>query len=89
MSLLEAAAVGRPMVATDVPGCREIVVPGKTGILVPVDDAHALAAAIECLNSSPELRARYGASARILAVERFSATSIGRQVVDLYRRLSS
>ena len=38
MSLLEAAACGRPMVATDVPGCREIVRPGETGLLVPVDD---------------------------------------------------
>ena len=45
-SLLEAAACGRPMVATDVPGCREIVRPDETGLLVPVDDATALAAAI-------------------------------------------
>ena len=47
MSLLEAAAAGRPMVATDVPGCREIAVLGETGILVPADDPVALAGAIE------------------------------------------
>jgi glycosyltransferase involved in cell wall biosynthesis len=88
-SLLEAAACGRPMVATDVPGCREIVRPDETGLLVPVDDAPALAAAIGKLVSSPELRARYGAAARRLAVERFSAEMIGRQTVDLYRRLVS
>ena len=87
MSLLEAAACGRPMVATDVPGCREIVRPGETGLLVPVDDPAALAAAIETLAASPELRARYGAAARRLAVERFSADAIGRQTVDLYRSL--
>ncbi len=87
MSLLEAAACGRPMVATDVPGCREIVRPGETGLLVPVDDPTALAAAIETLAASPELRARYGAAARRLAVERFSADAIGRETVALYRSL--
>jgi len=86
-SLLEAAACGRPMIATDVPGCREIVLPGDTGLLVPFDDAPALADAIETLAASRELRARYGAAARRLAVERFSASAIGQQTVDLYRRL--
>jgi glycosyltransferase involved in cell wall biosynthesis len=86
-SLLEAAACGRPMIATDVPGCREVVHPGTTGVLVPVDDERALADAIEALAALPELRARYGAAARRLAVERFSARAIGAQTVDLYRRL--
>ena len=49
----EAAACGRPIVATDVPGCREIVRPGETGLLVPVDDAAALADAIALLAVSP------------------------------------
>lgn len=86
-SLLEAAACGRPMIATDVPGCREVVRPGETGVLVPYDDAPALADAIQTLAASADLRATYGAAARRLAVERFSATAIGRQTVDLYRRL--
>jgi glycosyltransferase involved in cell wall biosynthesis len=86
-SLLEAAACGRPMVATDVPGCREIVRRGDTGLLVPVDDAEALACAIETLAASSELRARYGAAARRLATQKFSAEIIGRQTVELYRRL--
>jgi glycosyltransferase involved in cell wall biosynthesis len=86
-SLLEAAACGRPMIASDVPGCREVVRPGETGLLVPPDQPDALAAAIEQLAASPDLRARYGATARRLAVERFSADAIGRQTVDLYRRL--
>ena len=86
-SLLEAAACGRSMIATDVPGCREIVLPGETGMLVPVDDAPALADAIESLAALRQLRARYGAVARQLVVERFSASAIGRQTVDLYRRL--
>jgi glycosyltransferase involved in cell wall biosynthesis len=86
-SLLEAAACGRPMVATDVPGCREVVLPGETGTLVPYDDDVALAEAIAKLAVSPSLRAQYGAAARKLAVERFSAEAIGRQTVDLYRRI--
>ena len=87
MSLLEAAACGRPLIATDVPGCREITRPGETGILVPVNDATALADAIETLAHSSALRAQYGAAARQLAVAKFSAESVGRQTVDLYRHL--
>ncbi len=88
-ALLEAAACGRPMVATDAAGCREVVRPGETGILVPVEDPEALAGAIATLAADPALRARYGTAARRLAVERFSADAIGRQTVDLYRRLVS
>jgi glycosyltransferase involved in cell wall biosynthesis len=88
MSLLEAAAFGRPLIATDVPGCREVVIPNKTGMFVPVDDPPALAGAIEELAASPELRARYGAAARQLVVEKFSADAVGRAVADLYFRLT-
>jgi glycosyltransferase involved in cell wall biosynthesis len=84
-SLLEAAACGRPLIGADVPGCREVVLPGKTGLLVPVDDPPALANAIDRLMASADLRAQYGAAARALAVERFSEDAIGRQIVDLYR----
>jgi glycosyltransferase involved in cell wall biosynthesis len=88
-SLLEAAACGRPMIATDVPGCREIVRPGQTGLLVPLDNASSLASAIETLINSPELRVRYGAAARQLVLDRFDSQSIGRQIVALYRRLTT
>lgn len=87
-SLLEAAACGRPMIATDVPGCREVAIPDETGLLVPVDDAPALAAAIERLAASPDLRARFGAAARRLAVERFSADAIAGATANLYQRLA-
>jgi glycosyltransferase involved in cell wall biosynthesis len=85
-SLIEAAAFGRPMVATDVPGCREVV-RSDTGLLVPVGDPAALANAIATLAQSPDLRARLGAAARALAVERLSAAAVGSATVDLYRRL--
>jgi len=87
LSLLEAAACGRAMIASDVPGCREIVVHEQTGLLVQVDVADALAAAMNKLVTMPELRAQYAAAARNLVVEKFSANIIGRQTVDLYRRL--
>ena len=86
-SLLEAAACGRPMVATDVPGCREIVIPWQTGLLVTPDAPGALATAIEMLAETPDMRARFGLAARRLAEERFASAAIGRAVVDLYRRV--
>jgi glycosyltransferase involved in cell wall biosynthesis len=83
-SLLEAAACGRPLVATDAPGCREIVISGQTGLLVPIEDPQALADAISELAASQELRTRYGATARQLVVEKMSAHSIGSAIVALY-----
>jgi glycosyltransferase involved in cell wall biosynthesis len=87
LSLLEAAACGRAMVATDVPGCREIVIPGENGLLVPVDNATALADAIGQLLRETEQRAQFAAAARRLVIEEFSAETIGRQTVALYRHL--
>jgi glycosyltransferase involved in cell wall biosynthesis len=86
-SLLEAAACGRPLVATDVPGCREVARPGHTGLLVPADAPGPLAEAIAALAADPELRQRMGAAARALAVSKFSAADIGRQTANVYRRL--
>jgi glycosyltransferase involved in cell wall biosynthesis len=86
-SLLEAAACGRPLIATDVPGCREIVIHDKTGLVVPVDDAHALAAAMQRLIRSSQQRVRFGVAARRLVAERFSADLVGKATVALYQRL--
>ena len=86
-SLLEAAAFGRPMIATDAPGCREIVIADRTGLLVPIEDPPALAAAIATLATSPQLRARYGAAARDLVVRRMSARAIGDATLQLYRSM--
>jgi glycosyltransferase involved in cell wall biosynthesis len=88
VSLLEAAACGRPLVATDAPGCREIVLEDNTGLLVPIEDPTALAQAIMRLAESPELRARYGKSARRLVVDKLSARIIGNSIVELYDALT-
>ena len=87
-SLLEAAASGRPMIATDAPGCREIVIEDQTGLLVPIEDPAALAQAIAKLATSPELRSRYGKAARQLVVGKLSATIIGSSIVRLYDELT-
>jgi glycosyltransferase involved in cell wall biosynthesis len=74
-SLLEAAASGLAMVATDVPGCREIVHHGENGLLVPLRDSTALADAIEALMEDNALRETYGKAAREL-VERALCDSV-------------
>lgn len=86
-SLLEAAACGRPIVATDVPGCREIARNGVNALLVPSDDPVALAAAIEQLAQDQSMRMRFGAAGRRLVEEQFSSDRIGRETVALYDRL--
>ena len=86
-SLLEAAAAGRPMVATDVPGCREICRDDETGLLVPARSVEPLAAALERLARDPDLRERLGRRAREVAVAEFAEEIVVRQTLDLYRSL--
>jgi glycosyltransferase involved in cell wall biosynthesis len=89
LSLLEAAACGRPLIATDVPGCREIVRPDIDGTLVPPDNAEALAQAIERLMGDRALRERWGKAARAIVVDEFSEGRVGKEIVMLYARLLS
>jgi glycosyltransferase involved in cell wall biosynthesis len=86
-TLLEAAACGRPMIATDVPGCREIVSQGRTGLLVPAKDPPALAQAIETLVSDSGKRKEMGRAARADAVEKFSESIVIERVLALYRSM--
>jgi glycosyltransferase involved in cell wall biosynthesis len=87
-AIIEAMAMQKPVVATDVGGTGEVVQPGRTGLLVPPKDVAALAQAIAQLLTAPgDTVAAMGASARALAVERFSARSMVRQMEDLYAHL--
>jgi glycosyltransferase involved in cell wall biosynthesis len=85
--LMEAAACGRAVVTTDVPGCRDAIIPNETGLLVPTRDAAALAAAIRRLIVDRALSEAMGAAGRRLAESAFDV----RQVVDrhlaIYQRL--
>ena len=87
LSLLEAAACGRPLIATDVPGCRAVIRPGINGLLVPLGDADALADAIDQLAADAALRRKFGQASRELVEREFSATRVGRDLVQLYQRL--
>jgi glycosyltransferase involved in cell wall biosynthesis len=87
-SLVEAAACGRAVVTTDVPGCRDAITPGVTGLLVPVKDAVALADVIQTLIKDPELRSSMGQAGRALAEEAFTIEKIVEQHMDIYRDLS-
>jgi glycosyltransferase involved in cell wall biosynthesis len=87
-SLLEAAAFGRPIVATDVPGCREIARHDVNAFLVPPDDPVALADAIAVLARDPALRARFGAAGRAMVEAEFSSARIGTDIVALYDSLT-
>jgi glycosyltransferase involved in cell wall biosynthesis len=88
-ALLEAAASGRPMLATDMPGCREIVVDGVTGILVPPRDVTALADGLEVLAREKARRQRLGAAARELVEREFSEALVVEQTMALYRSLGT
>src|SRR5262245_11845068 len=86
-SLLEAAACGRPLIATDVPGCREVAREGINAILIPTDDGPALATAIDTFIGDCELRTRFGRASRQIATNEYSSTRIGNETVALYSRL--
>jgi len=85
--LIEAAACGRPIVATDVPGCREIVRHGENGLLVPARDAPALAEALKQLILDPVMRERMGRRGREIVEAEFSVAKIVHETLAVYRSL--
>lgn len=86
-SAIEAAAMGKALVLTDVRGCREVVTDGVDGVLVPPRDPESLAGAIADLIRDPEARTRFGKAAREGALERFDGRKVADLIVDEYRRL--
>ena len=86
-TLLEAAACARPMLTTDVPGCRSFVRDGRDGLVVPAEDAAALAKALVVLAAAPSLAERMGASARARLLDGFTERDVMNAVKGLYRGL--
>ena len=80
--------MGKPVVATDIRGCREAVVHERSGLLVPVKDPTALGAALDRLLRDPDLQARLGAGAVEVARERFDEQRVFRTVTETYERLA-
>ena len=75
------------VVTTDVPGCRDAIEPNKTGLLVPVKNALALADAIDYLIKNPEVREIMGASGRALAEKEFAIEKIVAEHMKIYQNL--
>lgn len=86
-AVLEAAACGRPLVVTDVPGCRHFVRDGIDGLIVPPADSVALAAAITRLAADAELRAKMGASARERYLSGFTIAHVAAGIRSAYAAL--
>ena len=87
--VLEAMAAQVPVIATDIPGCRDVVHDGQTGLLVPLGDARAMASAIERLAGDAVLRARLGTAGKALVESEFSAATMAARYLDLYRRVAA
>ncbi len=81
---IEALAFGKPVIATAVGGIGESVIDGTTGVLVPPDDARAIAAAIEGLAGDAERRARLGGDGRAHVERTFSWSAIVRGIAEAY-----
>jgi glycosyltransferase involved in cell wall biosynthesis len=85
--LIEAAACGRAVITSDVPGCRHVIVPEKTGSLVPVKDVDALAKTMKKLIEDDSIRQEFGRAGRLLAESRFGEQQIGQTYMKLYSQL--
>lgn len=80
-TVLEAMAMGRPVVTTDAPGCRETVIDGKNGYLVPVKNVDELVRALECFISRPELISGMGQEGRRIAVEKYDVRKVNETIL--------
>lgn len=85
--LLEAASCGKPIVTTDVPGCRQIIKDNEGGFIVPIKNPQALAESIRTLVDNPELRMKMGKRGREIIISEFSDDIIIGQTMALYERL--
>ena len=87
--LLEAASCGLPIVATDVPGCREIVENNVNGFLVTPKDSKSLADGIKILINDFKLREKFGQQSRVMIENMFSSEIINKQTINFYKLLFS
>ena len=81
LTVLEAMAVGRPIITTDMPGCRDTVIPGENGFLVPIKDAPRLAEAMERFILDPDLIPKMGHRSREIAVDKFDVNRVNAKMM--------
>ena len=84
-SLIEASAMSLPIITTNVPGCKDVVIDGYSGILVPPRDENSLKSAMKKYLENPDLALTYGRNARKTVEKRFSIIKINNQIIELYR----
>lgn len=87
--LLEAAATGRALIASDVAGCRDVVIDGVTGLLVPPDDVSALTTAIIELARNPVKRKKMGEAGAAMVSQRFSESLVVAETLNVYAKMLS
>jgi len=88
-ALIEAAAMERPIITTDVPGCRDVVVHGVCGLLVPPRNAEALRLAILLLLQQPKLARAFGKAARARVAAEFQVHLVNQRTLEQYHQLLS
>ncbi len=88
-TLLEAASCGRPLIVSDVAGCRQFVRDGVEGLVVPKENPHALAKAIRKLANNPQLRNQLGTAARARILEQYTESHIRNKALAIYQNLLS
>jgi glycosyltransferase involved in cell wall biosynthesis len=86
-SLMEASAMGLPVIATNIRGCREVVVSGENGLLVPLEDIQALSNSIMEILNNPQKASMMGKTGRKIAAERFDERKIFEKVDRAYQKL--
>ena len=86
-ALIEAAAMERPIITTDVPGCRDVVDHGDCGLLVPLNDSRAIELAIRLFLANPDLARRFGLAARRKVVAEFQVERVNRSTLEQYAAL--
>jgi glycosyltransferase involved in cell wall biosynthesis len=84
--LIEGAACGKPLVASNLPGCRSVVQEGINGYLISPDDPEELAIALERLISSPELRLKFGSESRKIFLRKFTDEKINQATISVYEQ---
>lgn len=80
--MLEAMSMGRPIITTDAPGCRETIIDGRNGFLVPVKNADALKSTMEKFIQEPDLISQMGKQSRIIAEEKYDVRKVNRVILQ-------